>query len=232
MKAILHILSLCTLTAYSQIQSLEPKCIYPVPNVNLEKCEQLVYEANGGGNYYTMSKKEQKLIDLAEEDGALSHFYSPGCSWYCGGIIDTVTASSSFTEEFIATNTHDFRITTVWVEGVKGDGVGEYITYHFPGNCPRITGVSIHNGFVKDKKLWKKYGRVKKLLMYYNDEPYAILNLKDTRDCQNFKIGILGNEIKEGTPAWSVKFEILEVYPGRNHNTAITEIYFDGIDVH
>ncbi len=69
--------------------------------------------------------------------------------------------------------------------------------------------------------------------MYYNNQPYAILNLKDTRDCQDFEVGVLGNEIKEDTPAWTIKFEILEVYPGKkSSHAAITEIYFDGIDVH
>ena len=234
MRLFFLLLSLCTLTAYAQIQSLEPKRITPIPNINLEKCEQLVYEAEEVRNYYTMSKKEQKLIDMAEEiEGALAHFYSPSCSWYCGGIIDTVTASSSLTEEFIANNAHDFRVATAWIDGSKENTIGESITYHFPGNCPRITGISIHNGYVKDKKLWKQYGRVKKLLMYYNNQPYAILNLKDTRDCQDFEVGILGNEIKEGTPDWTIKFEILEIYPGKkSSHAAITEIYFDGIDVH
>ena len=69
--------------------------------------------------------------------------------------------------------------------------------------------------------------------MYYNDQPYAILNLKDRRDCQQFEIGLLGYEDKEKAPAWSIKFEILEVYPGDKYeDTAISEIYFDGIHVH
>ena len=70
-------------------------------------------------------------------------------------------------------------------------------------------------------------------VMYYNDEPYAILNLKDTRDCQIFDVGTLGYEDKSNAPAWTIKFEIMEVYPGDKYqDTAITEIYFDGIDVH
>jgi hypothetical protein len=70
--------------------------------------------------------------------------------------------------------------------------------------------------------------------MYYNDKPYVILNLKNTIDLQRFEVGILGNEERsEASPAWSIKFEILEVYPGEKYeDTVITEIYFDGIDVH
>jgi len=34
-------------------------------------------------------------------------------------------------------------------------------------------------------------------------------------------------------PWWTMKFEIIEVYKGTKYDdTAITEIYFDGIDVH
>ena len=71
------------------------------------------------------------------------------------------------------------------------------------------------------------------VLMYYNDEPYAILNLQDTMGLQSFDVGVLGYEDKDSAPAWSIKFEILEVYPGEKYeDTVITEIYFDGIDVH
>ena len=75
---------------------------------------------------------------------------------------------------------------------------------------------------------------VKRLLMYYNDKPYAVLNLKNTMDLQRFEVGNLGNEDRcEASPMWSIKFEILEVYPGDKYDdTVITEIYFDGIDVH
>ncbi|MBQ2239790.1 MAG: hypothetical protein II322_03130 [Alistipes sp.] len=53
-------------------------------------------------------------------------------------------------------------------------------------------------------------------------------------DLQRFEVGILGNEDRcEESPVWSIKFEILEVYPGDKYDdTVITEIYFDGIDVH
>jgi hypothetical protein len=69
--------------------------------------------------------------------------------------------------------------------------------------------------------------------MYYNDKPYVVLNLQDTMNLQSFNVGILGYEDRDSAPAWSIKFEILEVYPGEKYeDTAITEIYFDGIDVH
>ncbi|MBR5770126.1 MAG: hypothetical protein IKY20_01000 [Alistipes sp.] len=176
---------------------------------------------------------EIALLCFLEDNPVLRHFYSGSCSWYCGGEIDSVTASSTLADRYAAEKAHDFSIVTAWVEGVEGNGVGEYIKYAFPGTCPRITTVLIHNGYVKNWDVWRDNGRVKKLLMYYNDEPYAILNLQDTMGLQSFDVGVLGYEDKDSAPAWSIKFEILEVYPGKKYeDTAITEIYFDGIDVH
>jgi hypothetical protein len=34
-------------------------------------------------------------------------------------------------------------------------------------------------------------------------------------------------------PNWTLRFEILDVYPGEKYtDTVISELYFDGIDVH
>ena len=234
MRIISLLLLLCTCNVFAQVQILEPRTFFPVPDIDLVECERLVIAANENSeNYKAMSEKEKGMVDIAETDDALWHFYSPGCSWYCGGQIDTVTASSSLSEKYCAKNAHDFSIITAWVEGEQGNGEGEYLSYSFPGTCPRITGVLIQNGYTKNETAWTNNGRVKRLLMYYNDTPYAILNLKDTRDCQVFDVGVLGYEDKSTAPAWSIKFQILEVYPGEKYqDTAITEIYFDGIDVH
>lgn len=228
-------LLLFTLGANAQIKTIEPKSLVPLPEIDLVECERLSKLSDKDyDKFKAMSPKEQQLVVDASEDTALSHFYSESCSWYCGGLVGPISASSSLSEKYKAENIHDFCITTAWVEGEPGNGEGEYIMYSFPAICPRITAVSIHNGYIKDKRTWKNNGRVKKLLMYYNDEPYAILNLQDTRDCQTFDVGVLGfHDFKEDTPDWTIKFEILEVYPGDKYqDTAITEIYFDGIDVH
>lgn len=75
--------------------------------------------------------------------------------------------------------------------------------------------------------------------MYFNDKPFAILNLADSRQEQHFKFEPLGYGDRQNweelnkKPSWTIKFEILDVYKGDKYDdTAITEIYFDGIDVH
>lgn len=168
----------------------------------------------------------------------LKDFYSPSCSWYCGverG--DIIVNSSSFLSPFKnikydseMANDHDTE--TAWVEGADGDGEGEYLSFVFTGKCPRITTVKIINGYAKNTETWLNNSRVKRLKMYYNDMPYAILELKDTMNLQTFDVGILGYH-SDNSPNWTLKFEILQVYRGLKYkDTAITELYFDGIDVH
>lgn len=225
------LLCLGTINLYAQVPELEPTSVVDIPYTDLQVCDRVVMKAST--DYDALSDVEFALLCFVEENPVLSHFYSGNCSWYCGGQIDSVTASSALADRYAAEKAHDFSIVTAWVEGVEGNGVGEYLRYSFPGTCPRITTVLIHNGYVKNWEVWYDNARVKRLLMYYNDEPYAILNLQDTMGLQSFDVGVLGYEDKDSAPAWSIKFEILEVYHGKKYeDTAITEIYFDGIDVH
>ena len=225
------LLCLGTINLYAQVPELEPTSVVDIPYTDLQVCDRVAMKAST--DYEALSDVEFALLCFVEENPVLSHFYSGNCSWYCGGQIDSVTASSALADSYAAEKAHDFSIVTAWVEGVEGNGEGEYLRYSFPGTCPRITTVLIHNGYVKNWEVWRDNARVKRLLMYYNDEPYAILNLQDTMGLQSFDVGVLGYEDKDSAPAWSIKFEILEVYPGKKYeDTAITEIYFDGIDVH
>ncbi|MFH6984494.1 NADase-type glycan-binding domain-containing protein [Marinoscillum luteum] len=166
-----------------------------------------------------------------------------GCSWYCGGGLDTQTASSELsaqgTNTYIANNAHDLSYETAWVEGVPGYGIGEYLEYHVKPENPRITDIIIVNGYVKSDNAWKNNSRVKTLKMYVDNKPYAVLELADTKAEQHFKVDPIGyndrhnfEQLKK-KPNFTMKFEISEVYPGAKwDDTAITEIYFNGLDVH
>ena len=216
----------------AQELDLKPEKVIPLPKTDLVRVEKLAIQSEE--NYDAMSDEEKAIVDLAERDEVLSHFYGSGCSWYCGGWVESVTASSSLSNKYSAENAHDFSITTAWVEGVDGNGVGEWLTYSFSGTCPRITHIAILNGYTKTAATWKNNGRVKTMRMYYDNKPYAILHLKDTRDLQSFNVGLLGYfENPDAPELWTLKFEILDVYPGEKyHDTAITELYFDGVQVH
>jgi len=167
----------------------------------------------------------------------------PGCSWYCGGGLDTNTATSELPPSglitYSAKNIHDLDLETAWIEGVPGFGIGEKVTYHFPPQNPRITEIIVVNGYVKSIEAWENNSRVKTLKMFLNGQPYAVLHLADSRREQHFTFKPLGYgqredwKALEAKPWWEIAFEIVEVYPGKKYeDTAITEIYFDGIDVH
>ena len=208
-------------------------------------CEELFRKAADIGGYERLSEADRKKYDQCSEDEMKGYWdaVGDGCSWYCGGGPDSVYASSSLKAmagiSYKAGNAHDLSFKTAWVEGAKGWGIGEYLVYRFSAQAPRITEVIVVNGYVKSEKAWRENGRVKKLKMYLNNKPFAILNLEDNRNEQIFHFDPIGNSDREDwealatQPAWTLKFEIMEVYKGEKfEETAISEIFFDGIDVH
>ena len=220
------ILALAVLTATAQEKIIKPKTITPMPKMT--KAEwQTYYDLVDQGR---APKDISKYGDLT----VYGDLYTECCSWYCGGEVKSVTASSCLKPiksfNYKGENAHDFDHESVWA--TDGKGIGESLTYTFEGKCPRITTVKILNGHVKSETAWSANSRVKKLRMYYNGKPYAILDLQDSRTLQYFDVETLGfNDAAKSD--WTLKFEILEDYPGTKHDdTVIAELYFDGIDVH
>lgn len=202
--------------------------------------EQLV---NGTKEWDNLSKEEEQLLEKYEE------FYENiwdivggGDSWYNAGGPKKVAASSHLKSQGSNTydpqNAHDLSYKNAWVEGVPGYGIGEYLTYTFSAASPRITDIIVVNGYVKSESAYRNNSRVKKLKVYLNDKPYAILNLEDKIAKQGFKVEPIGYDDRDNLDLLSnqsdftLKFEILEVYKGAKYaDVAITEIYFDGLDV-
>jgi hypothetical protein len=185
-------------------------------------------------NPQKLSPADEKFLETFDEMFGYWDAVSRGCSWYCGGSVSGIAASSALkpyskTLTYDARNIHDFDLRTAWV--VPNYGIGEYVTYTFEPNNPRITNVIVVNGYIKSEKAWLENSRVKKLKMLVNGKPKAILNLADRRQEQIFEFEPLGRF--DDKNSWTLTFEILEVYKGEKYeDTAITEIFFDGIDVH
>jgi hypothetical protein len=191
-------------------------------------------------NRDNLTSAELKELELINETNSEEDLYvwevNWGCSWYCGAGSCEETASSSLKPsgkmKYDAGNAHDLNLKTAWVEGVPGHGIGEYLTYVFENKSPRITTILIYNGYVKSKAVWKNNSRVRSLKMYVNGKPYAVLQLKDTWACQSFDLGEKLGRTADGKDL-VLKFEITDVYPGDKYeDTAITELFFDGVDVH
>ena len=187
-----------------------------------------------------LTSKEQKELDkLLKKYGEVVQsvwdVVEGGCSWYCGGGNYKIKSSSSLDSEkgvsYQAKNANDLSYKTAWIEKKSDEGIGEYLEYFFKNDSPRITKIIVVNGYVKSEDAWKNNNRVKKLKLSLNGKLFGVLNLEDVKSNQTFALGTFGHN-KNGTDL-VLKFEILEVYRGDKYNdTAITEIYFDGIDVH
>ena len=202
-----------------------------------KKCEEL-YKIG----YDNLSNAQKEFYENCDElEQGYWSILGVGCSWYCGGGEDTLSASSFLKSNYkninyLPKNAHDLSYETAWVEGVEGYGISESLIYHFPPHNPRITQIKIVNGYVKSEKAWRENSRVKQLKFYIDGVPTALLNLEDNRNEQLFEVEPIGNNDRNNLskkPWWTMKFEIVEVYKGEKYeDTAITEIYFDGIDVH
>jgi hypothetical protein len=201
-----------------------------------------------------MSSGARKGQKLSNEEIALLNKYGEvyeniwdidggGCSWYCGGGPKEVTASSYLKSQgannYEPKNAHDLNYKNAWVEGVSGYGIGEYLLYSFSAASPRITKIKVVNGYVKSESSNYNYSRVKRLKMYKNDKPYAILNLKDAIAVQIFEVEPIGESDRKNLeslndkPDFKLKFEILDVYKGKKwDDVVISEIFFSGLDVH
>ena len=199
---------------------------------------------SGARSWDDLTENEQSIFEkYGEVYESMWDIIGGGCSWYCGAGLGTVTASSKLNSQgdnsYEPSNSNDLSYKTAWVEGVSGYGIGEYLEYEFPPEYPRITTVKVVNGYVKSKSAYSNNSRAKKLKMYVNGEPHVILNLKDLTAVQSFKVDPIGHtdrtnfeELKSKTNS-KIRFEILDVYKGDKYDdVAITEIYFDGLDVH
>ncbi len=253
MKQMLIIgLILITQIGFSQIKEMNPTSTRQLDlsvegekefNDNLEDCKKIWDKMSNGVKYDDLSQQEKDLLSKVDE--TMEDYWDiigGDCSWYCGGGPKEVRSSSYLKSQaennYEPKNAHDLNYKTAWFEGVDGYGIGEYLLYTFDGASPRINEIIVVNGYVKSKTAWENNSRVKKLKLYIDDIPYAVLNLQDIRGSQNFKIEPIGNDRKDidtlnNKPDWTLKFEILEVYKGLKYDdVVISEIYFDGLDVH
>ena len=207
-------------------------------NETKQVCDSILAKMGNNFSFEGLSDQEKEYFNNYDE--TVEDYWDilgGGCSWYCGGGPKKVTASSYLVSNnktsYQAKNAHDLNYKSAWVEGAASYGIGEYLTYTFKAGSPRITEIIIVNGYVKSVNAWTNNSRVKQFKMYINDQPFAILNLEDSRSAQSFEFEPIGIYEDKNAPDWTIKFEILDIYKGDKYDdTVVSEIYFDGIDVH
>ena len=134
---------------------------------------------------------------------------------------DNVYASSHLIQKsmnYKVENVIDNNPSTAWIEGVSGDGIGEFIQFS-SNNTFRVDKIDIINGFSKNQKTYMKNNRVKKVIIEFSDKSQQVYELEDNNmEYQTIDIG--------GINTNSVKVIIQEVYTnGRVYkDTCISEI--------
>ncbi|NDW10097.1 polymorphic toxin-type HINT domain-containing protein [Dysgonomonas sp. 520] len=185
-----------------------------------------------------LSAEDRRYMDMMSSkfDGDLEEYpwavIGPGCSWYCGASYEMKASSilpDAGKNTYKVENLLDDDVRTAWVEGVKGYGIGESVSFIFAEGAARATSCSLVTGYSKDERTWKNNSRVKAFNIYENEKLVAAVNLKDTRCIQSFEL----KNHRRNKEAMTLKFVITEVYKGDKYDdTAFSEIVFDGEDVH
>lgn len=138
-----------------------------------------------------------------------------------------------------------------WAEGAEGSGIGESIRItsscgynddHTAGTViflkgdiepdiydgyMRYTQICIVNGYAKSQNTWEENGRVKRLMMYVEDRPYACLELEDTMNPQYFTLPFDAVKAADSVDI-HFQFTIEEVYAGTKYeDTCLTGLVID-----
>lgn len=187
--------------------------------------------------------EEELWCSWEEDENAPNFGYidwqAPGCSSWCGAYdfeleVKASSELDSAEDRYSANNVRIQDRRGTWAEGTEGPGIGESLTYRqsctygidnkwealtYDNRDPELDGfmryseICIVNGYAKTQKTWEENGRVKKLLMYVEDRPYAYLELEDTILPQYFLLPEDDIKVLNGGML-EARFEIVEVYPG------------------
>ena len=149
-------------------------------------------------------------------------------------LADTITASSTLEDgsgfNYSADCLQDYNSNTAWVEGVQGNGIGEFLTFTFPEGTV-ITGGVIYTGYQKSADL-----------LFANSAPAAFCvesgSRREALFLDSYADTFLGNE-KEGylfrfdepivPENGVVTVTITSVRPGwKYEDTCISEFRFTG----
>lgn len=134
-------------------------------------------------------------------------------------------STSSALKEYPAELTVDGKLETAWLEGVKGNGIGEWLMYSAETD-QHLSSITIYNGYLKNDKVYVNNGRIKKFSLEFSDGEIITKEIEKT-SFNNAKNGytITFDEPKKTS---SVKLTILDVYKGAYYtDTGISDIVFN-----
>lgn len=199
---------------------------------SLKKCEEIwKIQIDNNINFDALSDNDKQSLAYCDEwDGDPWTKQFEGCSWYCGGRIDSVYSSSEKSSSYI----NDFNFGTAWTSEVKNSKSLPFISFVLKAESSRITNIVFVNGNARSKELFEKYARAKTIKMYVNEIFFGLLHLEDHKNEQIFSFEPIGTanrkdyEAMKSLPNWSIKFEIIDIYEGQINYVAISEVSFEG----
>lgn len=115
----------------------------------------------------------------------------------------------------------DYDSSTAWVEGKPDDGIGEWVDLTSDSKTI-IYAIDIINGYQASEDLYYANNRIKKIQISFSD------GTSITEDLADHSFGWPDTIfLPEGKVTSSVRFTILEVYPGDSYqDTCISEVEF------
>lgn len=199
---------------------------YTAP-ISLQKVEQIIkaVEVSSGGFSSKTIEGKYNIVDVPTTAGGTEsgNGTSVAADYYNFSLAASSTLPDMSGISYYVGNVMDGNNNTAWVEGVPGDGVGEYIQCVYNGTGPlTIHGFAVKTGYVKSSTTFAQNGSVRGLVVYVNTSPIANTILERIRDEQ--VVSISPTTINPGD---SLVFVIDSVVPGPadgEHDTAISEI--------
>jgi len=131
-----------------------------------------------------------------------------------------ISASSTLSDQagntYAARNIMDGDASTAWCEGVKGDGIGEWVKIDF-GSMQELKGFNLINGLAKSSNAFQVNNRVKRMKMEFSNGQIMMI------DNDFIKNEFLDNPVQTSF----VKITIEAVERGtKYHDTCMSEIRF------
>ena len=178
----------------------------------------------------TTALAELPVIKAKMEEPVLQELMG-GCSLKCG-FPWRVEAQLAPGQKPVAVKVlNDESADSAWVAPDGASGVGVKFCLRFPeklraeeeGEIP-FYGLDFINGVWKSEEQWKAHGRVKRVRLYYNEQPFRDVLLADSRRWQ--RINFPDFMVRSGD---SLTVEILEIYPGgKGAGAALSEVVLQG----
>lgn len=141
-------------------------------------------------------------------------------------IIQSVLTSSELAAQTDSKGSYNYRgenaldgnYNTAWVEGVEGNGEGEWLHLDFD-KSHTINGIEMSNGYKKRRDLYLKNNRLKEIRVWFSDNTYEDFLISD-----DFT-GIERLDFSKACITKSIRIEILSVYKGSKYqDTCITDV--------